>query len=163
MRLTQHFQLEEFTRSATARRLGIDNTLTPTKAYDRILIGNLQRLCEQVLEPLRQHANSPRHAPSPLEGEPEQLPIHINSGYRCLILNRAVGGSPTSNHISGCAADIRIPDIPTGREWFEWLQAHVPFDELIWERATPTGHPWIHVALRPETNRRRVIPDLVKQ
>lgn len=148
MKLTKHFQLEEFTRSVTADLLGIDNTLNPESPYDAILIDNLRRLCEQVLEPLRAYAN---------------VPLYINSGYRSMILNRAIGGAPTSNHISGCAADIRIPDESTGRAWFRWLQEHVEFDELIWERETPITYPWIHVALKPESNRRKLIPNLVKQ
>ncbi|MGN0256867.1 MAG: D-Ala-D-Ala carboxypeptidase family metallohydrolase [Bacteroides sp.] len=148
MKLTKHFQLEEFTRSVTADLLGIDNTLNPESPYDAILIGNLRRLCEQVLEPLRAYAN---------------VPLYINSGYRSMILNRALGGAPYSNHISGCAADLRIPDESTGRDWFRWLQQHVKFDELIWESETPVTYPWIHIALKPEANRQKVLPHLVKQ
>ena len=72
MKLTQHFRLAEFTRSATADSLGIDNSPDPKS------IKNIKQLCEQVLEPLRLHVG---------------VPITVNSGYRCAALNRAVGGS----------------------------------------------------------------------
>ncbi|MCI6337035.1 MAG: D-Ala-D-Ala carboxypeptidase family metallohydrolase, partial [Prevotella sp.] len=104
MRLTPHFRLSEFTRSETASRLGIDNNVNDPKVVD-----NLRRLCEKVLEPLRNHTNTP---------------IVINSGYRCPRLNAAVGGSPTSNHLKGCAADLRLSSESQAKEWFEWLKAN---------------------------------------
>ena len=142
MQLTQHFALSEFTRSDTARRRGISNT--PGEQDIR----NLKHLCAEVLEPLRGFARQP---------------ICISSGYRCPALNRAVGGSPGSNHLTGCAADIRLPTLRTGRQWFQWLRRHVPFDELIWEHTSTGTTTWIHVALKPQGNRGNVITELVKQ
>ena len=130
MRLTEHFRLQEFTRSQTASRLGIDNSVTDPK-----IITNLRRLCEKVLEPLRNQAKTP---------------IVINSGYRCPRLNAAVGGSPTSNHLRGCAADLRVPSEKVARLWLDWLKNNTDHDELILERTSRTSLPWIHVALRPE-------------
>lgn len=85
MQLSQHFTLEELTRSVTARNRAIDNT--PSKSD----LANLKLLAETVLEPLRTAFGKP---------------IIVSSGYRCQELNKAVGGSRTSQHLLGQAADI---------------------------------------------------------
>ena len=143
IQLTPHFKLSEFTKSSTATVRHIDNT--PNEEQ----IANLRYLCEQILEPLRQHFNTP---------------VLISSGYRCPELNKAVGGSKTSNHMFGYAADLHIPDIATGREWFTWIKDNCQFDELIWEHSTPTSNDyWIHVAIhRNGPNRQKVVHTLVK-
>ena len=105
MQLSQHFHLSEFTRSATATKLGIDNTPS-AEAID-----HLRALCREVLEPLRQHFN---------------VPIRINSGYRSPALNRAVGGAKRSYHLQGRAADI-----PFRRDWYAYIRDHLPHTELI--------------------------------
>ena len=79
IQLTPHFKLSEFTRSSTATARHIDNS--PSEE----IVKNLKFLCEHILEPLRQHFNTP---------------IIIGSGYRCPKLNAAVGGVKTSNHLS---------------------------------------------------------------
>ena len=89
MLLSSHFTLGEFLRSGTAIKYGIDNT--PQQA---MVITRLMMLCEQVLEPLRQHFGV----------------ITITSGYRCPQLNLAVHGVPGSQHTLGEAADIFIPN-----------------------------------------------------
>ena len=81
MKLTPHFSLAEFVRSATAQANGIDNSLNPSVKADQAVIRNLKTLSENILEPLRDHACQP---------------IVISSGYRCPALNNAVGGSKTS-------------------------------------------------------------------
>lgn len=143
IKLTPHFRLSEFIKSPTAAAKDIDNT--PRLAT----VSNLQYLCEKVLEPLRAYANQP---------------IIINSGYRCLELNKAVGGVSTSNHLSGYAADIHVPTNAVGYEWFEWMQQNIPtFDELIIERAPSSKTFWIHVAIRQfGVNRKKVISNLIK-
>ena len=90
MKLSEHFDLNEFTRSATADRLHIDNSIPEE------FIPNLKNLCQQVLEPLREHFG---------------IPVIISSGYRCPALNRAVGGVPNSQHLKGEAADIILPPL----------------------------------------------------
>ena len=85
MKLTKHFSIEEFERSERAKRLGIDNTVP------KALRPNIQALCENVLEPVRQHFG---------------VPIYISSGYRCPRLNKVVNGVTTSQHQTGQAADI---------------------------------------------------------
>lgn len=144
IQLTPHFKLSEFTRSLTATARGIDNTPTLTS------VSNLQYLCEKVLEPLREFA---------------KRPIFISSGFRSLELNKAVGGESTSNHLSGCAADISIPDNDTGELWFNWMRKNLPdFDELITEKSNSGSTTfWIHVAIRQSgANRKKVIRNLIK-
>lgn len=148
--ISPHFSLAELTRSDKASLLGIDNSLDPSNPKHQPIIENLRYLCTHVLEPLRQHFN---------------VPILINSGYRCPDLNRAVGGVPNSQHLIGQAADIRIPYIPgthtqdldTANTWYKHLMSH-DFDQLIWEQSTPkptpdNPHPppvyWIHVSWAP--------------
>lgn len=145
MRLTPHFRLIEFTQSATAQRLGITND------PDINAMASLQVLCEQVLEPLREHV-----------GEP----VIISSGYRCPKLNAAVGGVKNSQHMKGEAADIHMPDLDKLKDWFVWLMNNTNFDQLILERASPTSdHWWIHVSckLNPKRNRHQVIQGLIKR
>ena len=139
MKLTQHFTLAEFTRSATAQAKGIDNTLNPSAKADQRVISNLKNLCENVVEPLRQHSG---------------VPIVITSGYRCPALNRAVGGSPTSQHLTGEACDLQIPSVGEGRQWLEWIMDNTTFDQLIWER-TRSGTRWIHVSCKPDPTKNR--------
>ena len=141
--LTPHFRLSEFTRSATAQARGIDNT--PTEE----IVSNLRHLCENVLEPLRQHFGQP---------------VVISSGYRCPTLNRAVGGAKTSQHMTGEAADIRVPDNATGMKWFAWMMEHLEFDQLIKERATRASPTfWIHVSLKADGKQRQhVLCNLIK-
>ena len=143
MQLTEHFKLIEFTRSSTASARGIKNESNDEQ------VKNLKALCENVLEPLRQHFN---------------VPIIIGSGFRCPKLNKAVGGVANSQHQYGEAADIHIPDEATGKRWFVWLMDNVPFHQLIWEKSTPSStHHWIHVAFkRTGTNKQQVIQNLVK-
>lgn len=141
IQLSPHFKLSEFTRSSTATARGIKNE--PNEEQ----ITNLKRLCQQVLEPLREHFG---------------VPIVIGSGFRCSKLNAAEGGVKTSNHLTGCAADLHLPSNEVGREWFRWLMDNTHFDELIWENSDRKRY-WIHIALRPSGNRQRVVSFLLKK
>lgn len=143
LRLTQNFTLREFTRSATAKRLGIDNTPSDT------VIVNLMSLAQTVLQPLRDYI-----------GEP----LTINSGYRCPALNRAVGGVSNSQHMTGEAADIKAPDRPTALNWLVWVSLHLDFDQAIVEHNS-RGAVWLHVSCRrdPAFNRRDTVLELHKR
>lgn len=143
MKLTPHFSLAEFVRSATAQAKGIDNSLNPTAKADQAVIRNLKTLSENILEPLRDHVCQP---------------IVISSGYRCPALNSAVGGSKTSQHLTGEACDIHIPSIILGKQWMEWIMDNTTFDQLIWERNSAGVH-WIHVSCKsaPDKNRHQVL------
>ena len=143
MKLTQHFSLAEFVRSATAQKLGIDNSLDTSAKADQTIVRNLKALSENILEPLRNYACQP---------------IVISSCYRCPALNKAVGGSKMSQHLTGEACDIHIPSISQGRLWLEWIMDNTSFDQLIWERNKGGTH-WIHVSYKadPTKNRHQVL------
>ena len=132
MKLTEHFNLNEFQRSATAAEKGIDNSIPLS------LVPSIKNLCEQVLEPLRQHV-----------GEP----VIIGSGYRCQALNTAVGGVTTSQHMKGEAADIHCPDRQKLHDWFVWLIDNTNFDQLLLEKSKTST--WIHVSCKPDIDRNR--------
>ena len=133
MQLTQNFTLKELERSATAERLGIINEAN----VEQLL--NLQHLCDMVLQPLRDRFGA----------------ITISSGLRTSALNKAVGGAKNSQHMTGEAADIRLPSVAKGREYYEYLKTLPRFDQLIWE--TQNGTAWIHVSVsRLGRNRKQV-------
>jgi len=126
----KYFTIRELTRSATARRLGIDNK-PPARA-----VAALHELVEQVLDPLREAWGGP---------------IKVNSGYRCPELNEAVGGTPSSQHQRGEAADITVGSPKRNRRLLALIkQLNLPVDQCIDEK----GCIWIHVSHRPGHNRR---------
>lgn len=143
--LSQNFSLSEFTKSATASRYGIDNTPNIEQ------IANLQQLCIHVLQPLRDYF---------------KVPITISSGFRSKAVNSHpdVGGKQNSQHQTGQAADIHVPNTTTGQIWFNWIKQNCKYDQLIRERNTSKSTTfWIHVSYVAEgKNRMEVIGNLVK-
>ena len=140
--LSEHFTLGEVTRS---RHTEIDNIPS------RVAIENLKRVCVW-LEELRARYNQ-RYV------LPEEEPIIITSGYRSPELNRKVGGSPTSNHLTGCAVDIRVAGIEQALRYAVILMDYADetrqdYDELLIERNKGGGY-WLHFAVRPKDNRRK--------
>ena len=134
MRLSNNFRLSEFTRSDTAKRLGIENECS---SVEQVL--NLAYLCHMVLQPLRDKFG----------------PIRITSGYRQPKLNGAVGGASNSQHMRGEAADIHLPSVEKGLEYIAFLKTLPVLDQLIWERNGDIC--WIHVsAKRLGKNRRQL-------
>ena len=132
IQLTDHFSLEEMTNSETAQRLGISNT--PTEQN----IECLRNLCINVLEPLRAYM---------------KRPLHVNSGYRCPDLNKAVGGVLTSQHQEGKAADIAANNLKDGRKMLEYVAAELVFDQCFVE--TNGIDFWLHVSyVTPEEENR---------
>ena len=88
------------------------------------------------------------------------VPIIINSGYRSPQLNKKIGGVPTSNHLTGCAVDIRVENMEQLIRYAAILldisnETHQDFDELLIER-NKHGAIWLHFAVRPSNNRRKV-------
>ena len=143
MKITQHFTLEELCASATAKAKGIKN-----QPGTQELI-NLTALCVAVLEPLRTWFGRE---------------IKIGSGYRCQVLNAAVGGVSNSQHMKGQAADLCIDgDIEKGKKWFNYIRNHLIFDQLIMEH-NAKGTYWVHVSYDAQgRNRGQVIENLLKK
>ena len=139
MRLSEHFTLGELCKTRT----GIENV--PNEAQ----VENLKRLC-RWLEQLRRRWNN-------LYGEGDD-PIVINSGFRSPEVNKAVGGVPTSNHLTGCAVDIRCIGMEQALRYASILLDlsdlnREDYDELLIEQKRNVI--WIHFAVRPSGNRRR--------
>ena len=110
MKLTKNFELKEFTSSPTAKKYNISNS--PSE----LVIENLKSLCEHILQPIRDKV---------------EKPVEINSGYRCLELNKKVGGVPTSQHVMGCACDFKIDGMTSYEIAEVVLELNLPFDQLI--------------------------------
>lgn len=125
----KHFTLTELTRSATARRLGIDNTPPPQ------VVAALTQLVDNILDPLR---------------EAWGAPLYVTSGYRCAALNHAVGGVVHSQHILGQAADVTTGTINGNRRLWQLLQSlNLPVDQVINEH----GYRWLHISYSPRNRR----------
>ena len=143
VRLSEHFKLAELCK--TSVRTADGNI--PSHAA----IENLKRLCGW-LEMLRSEWNN-RYG----DGDD---PIIINSGYRSAQVNKAVGGVATSNHLTGCAVDIRVLGMEQLLRYAVILldisdESQEDFDELLIER-NARGTYWLHFAVRPEGNRRKI-------
>ena len=151
--LSEHFTLAEVckTRVKTA-----DGNI-PSHVH----IENLKNLCENWLEDLRYSHNvlyGERSLDNARDDKGDE-PIIITSGYRSPEVNKAVGGSPTSNHLTGCAVDIRCIGIEQALRYASILLdisdgTKRDYDELLIERS-PRGNYWIHFAVRPANNRRK--------
>lgn len=127
----KYFTISELTKSATAKRLGIDNTA------DASIRANLTALVENVLDPLRARWG---------------MPIIVTSGYRSAALNKAVGGAANSQHTKGEAADIRtVSDSRADNMKLLrcLLRSGIVFDQVIAEYVDAAGRPdWIHVSFK---------------
>ena len=144
MHLSEHFTLGEVTKTSHKTADG--------NIPSHVAIENLKNLCENWLEDLRYSHNT-------LYGEKDE-PIIITSGYRSPEVNRLSGGSPTSNHLTGCAVDIRCIGIEQAIRYANILLdiadgSKRDFDELLIER-NKQGRYWIHFAVRPKENRRKI-------
>ncbi len=145
-KLSEHFTLGELTKS------GSHPEVYNIPSHEAI--ANLTNL-SKWLEVLRERAGTP---------------IIINSGYRSPQLNRKIGGVPNSNHLTGCAVDIRVENMEQLIRYAAILldisnETHQDFDELLIEKrsASPLGSSknrygaiWLHFAVRPSNNRRKV-------
>ena len=172
-KLSDHFTLGEMTKSSSHPEV--------YNIPSHEAIANLKWVCEW-LEVLRKRYNERynachlEHHPSvmssgvetsheispcaPLSRDDKEKPIIINSGYRSPQLNKKIGGVPTSNHLTGCAVDIRVADMEQLIRYANILldyskESHQDFDELLIER-NRYGAIWLHFAVRPRDNRRKV-------
>ncbi len=143
-KLSEHFTLGEFTRSNSHPEI--------YNIPSHEAIANMKRLCGW-LEVLREAS------PGPSKGRGE--PIIINSGYRSPQLKRKIGGAPNSNHLTGCAVDIRVSGMEQLIRYAAILldyanESKQEFDELLIERNSH-GAIWLHFAVRPSGNRRKIL------
>ena len=168
MHLSEHITLGEVTKTSVKTADG--------NIPSHVAIENLKNLCENWLEDLRYSYNTLYHschldqakrversldyARDDKEGDArDDNPIIISSGYRSPEVNKAVGGSPTSNHLTGCAVDIRCAGIEQVIRYACILLdiadgTKRDYDELFIERSKQ-GRYWIHFAVRPKENRRK--------
>ena len=134
MKLSKNFALSEITHSNTAKRLGIDNE--PTETH----LQNMQHLVDNLIQPLRDAVG----------------PIRVSSGYRNPELNRAIGGSRSSQHCKGQALDLQFWQ--NGKMMneliYEWiLDSGIEFDQMINE----FDFAWIHISLKKKGSRNQVL------
>jgi hypothetical protein len=145
-KLSEHFSLGEMTKSNSHPEI--------YNIPSHEAIANMKRVCEW-LEVLRERAASP--GPSKGRG----VPIIINSGYRSPQLNKKIGGAANSNHLTGCAVDIRTSGMEQAICYAAILinyakESQHDFDELLIEK-NRYGAVWLHFAVRPSNNRRKVM------
>lgn len=131
MQLSRFFTLAELTRSDTAAREGIPNQ--PAEAQ----VAHLRALCSAVLDPLREAVGRA---------------IRISSGYRGPALNARIGGSATSQHSHGQAADLQAPGLDVLELFKTVIRLGLPYDQLIYEAQSATVK-WVHVSHRAGANR----------
>jgi len=135
IRISKHISYTEATNSQTAIRKGVDNT--PTKEQ----LENMQLLAENVFEPLRVKFGA----------------IRISSFFRSIPLNKAIGGSPTSQHCKGEAMDIQAMGVATNRNLFDEIKNNLDFDQLIAEFKTDNDLAWVHVSYSKKKNRKQIL------
>ena len=142
MQLSKNLVLAEVIRSETAKRKGISNIPTPEH------IENFKKLAENVFQPIRDHFG---------------VPIYISSGYRSKALNKAVGGSLSSQHCQGEAIDIDMDGTSiTNKQIFDFIKDNLVFDQMIWEFGTDKNPGWVHVSYESTGRQRKQILKAVK-
>ena len=137
MQLSKNLTLAEVTRSESAKRNGISNMPTPQH------IENFKKLAEKIFQPIRDHFG---------------VPIRISSGYRSAALNKAIGGSSTSQHCSGEAIDIDMDGTSiTNKQVFDFIKDNLIFDQVIYEFGTDKNPDWVHVSYKSTGTQRKQV------
>ena len=125
-KISNHISYKEGVYSNTAIRRGIDNT--PNEEQ----LSNMHLIANEVFEPLRVYANGP---------------IKINSFFRSVELNKAIGGSSKSQHCKGQAIDLDDTfSALTNAEMYEFIKENLDFDQMIWEFGNDDNPNWVHVS-----------------
>lgn len=132
--LTRNFSLHEMLVSETAARFNFAEQFDPRED----IVDNLEQLCLNVLQPLR---------------DAIECPIHVNSGYRCPRVNASIGGAARSQHLTGHAADV--DDFKNGNSFLlkKIIELELPFDQVINE----FNFAWVHISYDPKRNRRQIL------
>ena len=138
MKISDHITYAEAIHSNTAKRRGIDNTPSEVQVL------SMKLLADKVFEPLRKWAGGP---------------IKVNSFFRSVALNEAIGGAASSQHCKGQAIDIDdVYGRKTNAEMYKWIQENLDYDQMIWEFGTDTQPNWIHVSyVSKEENRNKCL------
>ena len=136
--ISEHISYKEGVYSITATRLGIDNTPNDEQ------LNNMELVAKEVFEPLREWVGGP---------------IKVNSFFRGLGLNTAIGGAKSSQHMKGQAMDIDDGyGHATNAEMYHWIKENLDFDQLIWEFGDDDNPNWLHVSyVSKEDNRNRCL------
>jgi len=137
MKISEHISMKEALRSNTAKRLGIDNM------PDNDTLVTMQITAQHIFEPLRNKFNEP---------------IYISSFYRSPELNKAIGGSTSSQHCKGEAIDIDdVYSKASNADFFNYIKDKLEFDQLIWEFGDDENPAWVHVSYNLGKNRMRIL------
>lgn len=138
MKLSRNLTLKEAVKSNTATRLGIDNK------PDEWDIENLKAIAENIFQPIRDHFG---------------VPIGVSSGYRGKDLNKAIGGSKYSQHMTGEALDIDadIHGKVTNADIFKFVKNNLHWDQMIWEFGDDEEPNWVHISYKPSGGNRKQI------
>ena len=136
--ISDHISYKEATFSYTAKRKGINNI---PNEYEKT---NMQVVAENIFEPLRKWVGGP---------------IKINSFFRSVELNKAIGGSSKSQHCEGRAIDIDdVYGWKSNAEMYDYIKNFLDFDQLIWEFGTDNNPDWVHVSyVSADGNRKRCL------
>lgn len=140
-RISKHITWKEGTHSNTATRRKMKNE------PNAVQLSAMKSIAEKVFEPLRVHFNEP---------------IRVNSFFRSPNLNKAIGGSRTSQHCLGEAIDIDGLNGVTNKQLFDYIKDNLEFDQLIWEFGTDTNPDWVHVSFKAKGNNRRKVLKAVR-
>lgn len=136
-KISKHLSYKEGTHSDTATRRGIKNEPNEEQLAAMKLLG------KKVFEPLRVHFDQP---------------IRVNSFFRSAALNKAIGGSGTSQHCKGEAVDIDGTNGVTNKQLFDYIKKNLDFDQLIWEFGNDKNPDWVHVSFtNRKPNRKQVL------
>jgi len=138
MKISDHITYAEAIHSNTAKRKGIDNTPSQTQ------VDAMKLLAEKIFEPLRKWVGGP---------------IKVNSFFRSVTLNEAIGGVASSQHCKGQAIDIDdVYSYKTNAEMYKWIQENLDYDQMIWEFGTDTQPNWVHISyVSKEENRNKCL------
>ena len=136
--ISEHISYKEGVYSITATRLGVENIPNDEQ------LNNMELLAEKVFEPIREWVGGP---------------VKVNSFFRGLKLNTAIGGAKSSQHMKGQAIDIDDTfGLATNAEMYHWIKENLDFDQLIWEFGDDDNPDWVHVSyVSLEDNRNRCL------
>lgn len=138
MKISDHITYAEAIHSNTAKRKSIDNTPNQTQ------VDAMKLVAEKIFEPLREFVKGP---------------IKVNSFFRSMALNEAIGGVASSQHCKGQAIDIDdVYGYKTNAEMYKWVKENLDFDQMIWEFGTDMQPNWVHLSyVSKEENRNKCL------